>query len=103
MSKRKDATSRKRARIRRLMKQQQADELKLTPGFQSDEALKPAPKMLATDFEPHGMRERNGHSDCSGNFHSARRSQRIRLGSVCELEESTSRTLDVRISGLFTV
>jgi hypothetical protein len=67
MSKRKDATSQERARIRRLMERQRADELALTPGFQSDEALEMVLKMLRTDFEPYGMLERDGHSDCSGN------------------------------------
>jgi hypothetical protein len=67
MSKRNDAGNQERVRLRRLMKQQRADELILTPGFQSDASLKAVLVMLPTDFEPYGKRERSGHSDCSGN------------------------------------
>jgi hypothetical protein len=50
MSKRKDATSQERARVRRLIERQHADELTLTPGFQSDDSLKAVLKLL-----PHGL------------------------------------------------
>lgn len=53
--------------LRRLMARKGADELVLSPGFQSEASLEAVLKMLPTDFEPYGKRERSGHSDCSGN------------------------------------
>lgn len=97
MSKRKDATNQGRARIRRLVARQHADELALTPGFQSDASLKAVLKLLPTDFRPYGKRERTGHSDCSGNcrWYHILAGTRGQDWGVWQPEESSRRTPDL--------
>jgi hypothetical protein len=52
----------RRKRIRRLSGLRSRRELRLTPGFQTDEALDAVAKKLPTDFEPYGRRDRSGVS-----------------------------------------
>ncbi len=57
-----------RKRTRRISNLRPQRELRLTPGFQSHEALWAVVKKLPTDFEPYGKRKRcDGviHGDCS--------------------------------------
>jgi len=57
-----------RKRIRRICGLRCKRELRLTPGFQSHEALWKVTKKLPTDFEPYGKRERSNRTiqpDCS--------------------------------------
>ena len=61
-------TEERRKRIRRLLSLRPRRELRLTPGFQSHEALWAVAKTLPTDFEPYGKRDRSGSvpfADCS--------------------------------------
>jgi hypothetical protein len=60
----------RRKKIRRILGLRSQQELRLTPGFQSHEALWAVAKKLPTDFEPYGKRRRcNGtiNADCSCN------------------------------------
>jgi hypothetical protein len=57
-------------RIRRISSMRSKQELRLTPGFQSHEALWGVANKLSTDFEAYGKRERSGSvpsEDCSCN------------------------------------
>ena len=57
-------------RIRRITGLRSKRELRLTPGFQTHEALWVVTKKLSTDFEPYGKRKRSDNAvpgDCSCN------------------------------------
>jgi hypothetical protein len=65
-----DEGRRRKKRIRRILGLRSKRELRLTPGFQTHEALWAVAKKLPTDFEPYGERKRSDgtiHADCSGN------------------------------------
>jgi hypothetical protein len=64
MKQRSETEKQSRKRIRRLISIQSRREFRLTPGFQSHEALLEVVKELPTDFEPYGERERLSE-DCS--------------------------------------
>ena len=76
-----------RKRIRHISSLRSKRELRLTPGFQTHEALWAVAKKLPTDFEPYGKRKRSDVSpgDCSCNcrwFHKVAGMQGLDWG-VC--------------------
>jgi hypothetical protein len=77
-----------RNRIRRILSLRPKRELRLTPGFQTHEALFAVAKTLPTDFEPYGKRKRSDNvilGDCSCNcrwFHKLEGLRRLDWG-VC--------------------
>ena len=65
-----DKERRRKKRIRRILGLRSKRELRLTPGFQSHEALWAVAKKLPTDFEPYGKRKPSDgpiYEDCSCN------------------------------------
>jgi hypothetical protein len=63
-------TEKWRKRFRHISSLRHKRELRLTPGFQSHEALWTVTKLLPTNFEPYGKRKRSDdviHGDCSSN------------------------------------
>jgi hypothetical protein len=53
-------------RIRRLLKRQSVDEMRVLPGYQTHEQLWQVATKLPTDFEPYGQINRETACDCSG-------------------------------------
>ena len=77
----------RRKRIRHISNLRDKRQLRLTPGFQTHEALWAVAKKLPTDFEPYGKRQRSDVSpgDCSCNcrwFHKVAGMQGLDWG-VC--------------------
>lgn len=65
MKERSASEKRKLTRIHRLWERQEADEIKVNPGYQTHEDLLEVMKKLPTDFEPYGQRVRDVIADCS--------------------------------------
>ncbi|MGC1780979.1 MAG: hypothetical protein WA708_00505 [Acidobacteriaceae bacterium] len=53
--------------VRRILKRQDTDETRLTPGFQTHDQLWQIARKLPTDYEPYGQMKRETFLDCSGN------------------------------------
>ena len=65
MKERSQIEKRERTRIRQLSRRQGAEETRVMPGFQTHEHLFQIAKMLPTDYEPYGQKDRENFSDCS--------------------------------------
>ncbi len=66
MKERSESEKNERMRIRRLLKRQSANEIRVSPGYQTHEQLWKIVRKLPTDFEPYGQVKRETFCDCSG-------------------------------------
>jgi hypothetical protein len=66
MKERSEGEKKERTRIRRLLERQNANEMRVSPGYQTHEQLWQIVRKLLTDFEPYGQIKRQTICDCSG-------------------------------------